>query len=131
MFHKKVKKVEKAKKQTKKCFCIIKQKRFHFLFNIFYSIFIQKPPKYTTFKSTWKVSKCIWKRNKKREYARNWCERFFIENELSEKEKKFQYQPNLFNNLSKEKKTDTVNMHVNNKKRQYVHKWYKNLPKKL
>ena len=37
-----------------------------------------------------------------------------MENELREKEKKHQYPRNLFNNLSKEKKTYTVNMHVEN-----------------
>ena len=33
---------------------------------------------------------------------------------LLKKKKKVQYPHNLFNNLSKEKKTDTVNMHVKN-----------------
>ena len=105
MFCKKVKKTEKAKKQTKKCFCIIKQKGFYFLFNIsknfkvFFSAykkwqqrFIKKPERYATLKSTWKTSKSIWKRNRKCNASMPVIDVkvFFKENKFNEKEKKNQ-----------------------------------------
>ena len=43
-------------------------------------------------------------KNKKHRYTRNPNRKLFIENELSEEEKKRQYALNLYNNLSKGKK---------------------------
>ena len=56
------------------------------------------------------------KTKKKHKYALIWYRKLFKENENSQKDKnkKRQYERNLYNNISKEKKTNGVNVHVKN-----------------